>query len=245
MNLQNTSKYIIILVVLLCSYACQKEELYFRTGDLQIKVEEGSAYIHNYKLLLGITKKNPPQMAFWIEDTTGKYLGTIFVTKKIARQVWVSAGGNRRKEALPYWCYSRGIMYSDSLYVPTKDRPVTDGITGETPTESFDIKVGPKETLKKFYVYAEVNHSTDFNSIYKDNIEPGWPYYSGGSEGSGQPAVVYRALVDMKTDSTGKEYTMQLIGHSSPDGSSGTLFTDVSELTSALQIINKITITIR
>ena len=56
-------------------------------------------------LFLCIKKKNPPQIAIWIEDADGQYLGTLYASKKIATQSWASAGGNRRKETLPYWCY--------------------------------------------------------------------------------------------------------------------------------------------
>ena len=44
-------------------------------------------------LFLCIKKKNPPQIAIWIEDADGQYLGPMYASKKIATQGWASAGG--------------------------------------------------------------------------------------------------------------------------------------------------------
>lgn len=52
--------------------------------------------------------------------------------------------------------------------------------------------------------------------------------YSGGKEGSGQPAVIYKAEVDLTTGK--KNFEATLIGHSSPDGSDGEIHTDMSGL---------------
>ena len=67
--------------------------------------------------------------------------------------------------------------------------------------------------------------------------------YSGGKEGSGQPALVYAAEVDLTSGK--KEFTAKLIGHSSPDGSNGEIVTDTSSLTTALHIVKSITIHIQ
>ena len=65
--------------------------------------------VYKRQLFLGINKKNPPQIAIWTEDMKGHYLSTVYVTHKIATQSWQFSGGNRRKEALPHWCYQRGV----------------------------------------------------------------------------------------------------------------------------------------
>lgn len=46
-------------------------------------------------------------------------------------------------------------------------------------------------------VKVEVNHSSDFNDSYPKNAPAGDAHYSGGKEGSGQPALIYRADVDL------------------------------------------------
>jgi len=42
-----------------------------------------------------------------------------------------------------------------------------------------------------------------------------------------------------------REFEAVLVGHSSPDGSSGELFADVSKLTSALRIVKRITVRVQ
>lgn len=233
---------LLLCMTTLCS-SCNKELIEYQQNDLKVSIEQGDAYLHDFPLFMGIKKKNPPQIGIWIEDLQGNYVSTIYTTHKIATAKWQSAGGNRRKEALPHWCYSRGVQYDDGLYLPTKAKPLTDGISGATPIESFDIKIKPEGQLKQFIVKIEINHSTDFNDNYPKSAKEGEPGYSGGEEGSGQPAVVYAAAVDLASGKTA--FKADLIGHSSPDGTDGDLRTDVSKLTSALGIIKQITINIQ
>lgn len=222
--------------------SCDKELIEYQQSDLKVSIEQGNAYLHDFPLFLGIKKKNPPQIAIWIEDLQGNYISTIFATHKIATAKWQSASGNRRKESLPHWCYSRGVQYSDGLYLPTRDNPLTDGVSGATPTASFNMKIKPKRELKQFIIKIEVNHSTDFNDNYPKSAKEGDAGYSGGEEGSGQPAVVYAAKIDLTSQTA---FRAELTGHSSPDGTDGNLQTDVSKLTSALDIVKQITINIQ
>ena len=178
-----------------------------------------------------------------MEDTQGNYLSTVYVTHKIATQSWQASGGNRRKEALPHWCYSRGVKYDDGLYLPTKKEPLTDGISGATPHGSFDIKLSPAIALKTFVVKIEINHSTDFNEAFPKSAKEGEANYSGGKEGSGQPAIVYAANVDLSAGK--KSFEANLVGHSSPNGSSGKVSKDTSGLTTALHIVKRITVIIQ
>lgn len=232
-----------ILSLLLGCCSCKQELLEFKQGDLQVRIDEGAAWLHDFPLMLGIKVKNPPQIAIWIEDTQGHYLSTVYVTHKIATQSWTASGGNRRKEALPHWCYARGVQYPDGLYLPTKQQPLTDALSGATPTSGFDVKLRPCAALKQFVVKVEVNHSTDFNDHYPKTAQAGEAGYSGGKMGSGQPALVYAAQVDL--ESGVKEFEAVLIGHSSPDGSDGAIDSDTSTLTTALEIVKRITVTIR
>lgn len=225
----------------LCS-SCEQDLIEYKQGDIKVCIEEGDEWLHDFPAFLGIKKKNPPQIAIWLEDTHGKYLSTIYASHKIATQSWQMAGGNRRKEALPHWCYSRGVQYEDGLYLPTKDNPLTDGMSGATPRGSFDLKLNPASTLKQFVVKVEINHSTDWNDNYPKSAKEGDANYSGGKEGSGQPAVVYAANIDLSSGL--KSFEATLIGHSSPDGSTGTINSDVSNLTTALNIVKRITVNI-
>ena len=150
---------------LLINSGCNRDLVEYDSNDLKISIEKGEDWLHNFPLFLGINIKNPPQIAIWTEDMEGNYLSTVYVTHKIATQSWQASGGNRRKEALPHWCYQRGIQYEDGLYLPSKKEPLTDGISGATPKGSFNVKMSPTGKLKKFIVKIEINHSTDFNAL--------------------------------------------------------------------------------
>ncbi len=234
----------LICLLLACSLSsCNQEEIAYKQGDIKVSIEQGEEWLHDFPLFLGIHKKNPPQLAIWVEDTEGNYVATAYVTHKIATQSWMAAKGNRRKEALPHWCYSRGIVYQDGLYLPTKNEPLTDALSGATPRGSFAIRLAPVSLIHQIVVKIEINHSTDFNDSYPKAAKEGDAHYSGGKEGSGQPAVVYAAKVDL---SFGKNVVeAELIGHSSPDGSSGKIDKDLSGLTTALHIVKRITIHIQ
>ena len=223
--------------------SCSKEHIEYQAGDLCVNIEAGDGWLHDYPLFLGIKKKNPPQIAAWLEDTDGRYLSTLYASKKIATQGWASSGGNRRKEALPYWCHRRGVVYEDGLYLPTKSQPLVDGMTGATPRADFNVRLKEKTGLRHFYVMVEVNHSIDFNDRYSNDRKEGEPDYSGGPEGSGQPALVYRA--DVNLDSARTSFDAILIGRSSSDGADGKLYDDLTGITSAFTIVKRITVNVK
>lgn len=231
-------KNLLLILALLFMFGCKNNILNYDSGDLEIQVNTGKHWLHDFPLFLGLEKKNPPQFAIWLTDLDTNYLETIFATHKIAHEAWVSNHGNRRKEALPFWAHNRGIIYDDGLYLPTKEKPLTDGLSGATPKSNSQFKYQPK--LKRFLVFAEFNHSVDFNDSYPENAKEGTDAYSGGAEGSGQPAIVFAGLVDLESDTD--QWKLSLIGHSSPDGSTGKLYNDITGLTSALTIIESIII---
>lgn len=220
--------------------SCSEDLVTYKENDMKILVTKGDEWLHDFPFFMGIKMKNPPQIAIWVEDMAGNYLTTIYASHKIATDSWQAVGGNRRKEALPVWCHVRGIQYPDGSYLPTKDQPMVDGISGATPHGSFDVKIRPTSNLKQFVVKIELNHSTDWNDNYPENAKEGDTNYTGDS---GQPALVYAAEIDL--DSNRKQYSATIIGHSSPDGSNGDIYPDTSTLTSALNIAKEITINIQ
>ena len=70
--------FIYLWLISLCS--CQKELIEYEKGDVKICIEQGEQWLHDFPLFLGINKKNPPQIAIWLEDTQGNYLSTVYVT---------------------------------------------------------------------------------------------------------------------------------------------------------------------
>lgn len=235
----------IVGVLTLCTFcgSCQEDLIEYQRGNIKIEIKAGSEWKHSFDMFLGLKKQNPPQIAIWIEDMNGNYLNTLYVSHKAATQSW--SGNKKRKEALPYWNHVRlpfqpGQPIPDGFTGATTQAPVPDAVTGATPNGSFNLKVSPNSGFDKFVIKAEFNHSTDYNDYYLKSAVRGDEYYSAES---GQPAVIYEAIIDLTTGQ--KEYTMQMIGHSSPDGSDGELHTDLSKLTSAKHIVREITIKVQ
>lgn len=225
--------------------SCQKDLIEYQNGDIKIMIEAGDEWKHPFEMFLGIKKQNPPQIAIWLEDMDGNYLTTFYVSYRGGTKSWSGSGGNPRKEALPYWNHARlpfqtGEPIPDGYTGATTQKPVPDAVTGATPNGSFDLKMKPNEGFNQFVIKAEFNHSTDYNEYYPKSAVFGDENYSAES---GQPAVIYEAVIDLTAGQ--KEYSMQMIGHSSPDGSDGKLHTDLSKLTSAKNIVKEITIKIQ
>ncbi len=224
--------------------SCQKDLIEYQSGDIKIEVKVGDEWKHPFDLFLGIKKQNPPQIAIWIEDLEGNYLTTLYVSYRAGTQSW-SGNSKKRKEALPYWNHARlpfqpGQPVPDGYTGATTQSPIPDAVTGATPNGNFDLVMTPAGELDRFIIKAEFNHSTDYNEYYPKSVTQSDENYSAES---GQPAVIYEVMVDLTTGE--KEYKMQMVGHSSPDGSNGQLYTDLSGLTSAKDIIKKITIKIQ
>ncbi len=238
-----TKILVLVIAAIEILTGCKNDLVTYGPGDIQVCVQEGKEWLHDFPLFAGIKKKSPPQIAVWVENIDGEYISTLYVTHKIATESWMANGGDRRKAALPVWCHARGIQYPDGLFLPTKEEAVVDGISGATPHGSFEIKLSSLGSLRQFIVKVELNHSTDWNEDFPKNAKEGEPNYSGGKGGSGQPAVIYAADIDLNSDK--KQFIARLLGHSSPDGSNGEIYPDVSTLTSALEIVNEITINIR
>ncbi len=215
----------------LIGHSCSKEQLTYESGDLSIGIEAGTGWLHDYPLFLGINKKNPPQIAIWAEDTDGHYIATLYASRKIATQGWVGAHGNPRKEALPYWSHKCGTL------------PLVDVLTGATPRETFHVRMKDKTPMRRFNILVEVNHSIDWNDAYPEGAAVGTPSYSGGTEGSGQPSIIYKVSID--TDSCTRTFGATVLGHGSPDGSDGDLHRDMDGITTALTIVRRISVTVK
>lgn len=229
-----------IFFVISLTSSCQKGDYLFEAGDICIEIETGENWIHDFPLLPGINKKNPPQFSVWIEDTAGNYLATVFVTYTIATESWIGSKGNRRKEALPHWCYKRGVVYPDGLMLPTKDNPLTDGITGATPKSNKVLQVRLFNFDRPVIIKAEFNHSLDFNDFFPESAAEGSDNYSGGKMGSGQPAIIYAATL-YPLDS---ELALIPIGRSSSNGSDGNIYTDLEKLSTAKSIVKQVKVKI-
>jgi len=193
---------------------------------------------------------NHPTFAIWLEDLDGNYIESLFVTKYIATGIFGNAdagdgswsdkpGESIRPAALPYWGHKRGVVSRDSLYVPTPENPVTDAITGATPTKDFIMYLPVESTLPEhFNLMFEINQSWDWNEYWTNGKFPGNLNYQSSS----QPSVVYQTNLELTN--IGRPAQMKAIGHGHYSGKDGSLTTDLNTLTTALDIASDVKVTI-
>jgi hypothetical protein len=248
----NKTIYLSLLILLsFAAAACARDDLVITTKadtvgrEITLSCEKGEHYIHPLKINPLITIKTTPQIAVWVEDIDGRYIDTLYVTKKAGTQGWRSspdlpAEKIRRPESLPCWSHRRAVVYPDGLFMPTRDNPLTDAVTAASPAGDFHLRTKTPQDLTKLVVLVEVNNSADFNDAYAKAALPGTPGYSGGEWGSGQLSVIYAATVDLSAPPGTCE--LKPIGHGSPDGSDGSINPDMGSLTTAKDIIRRITV---
>ncbi len=202
---------------------------------LTIEATAGEYWENSFRVALVKKIKTTPQIAIWIEDTQGKYLDTLYVTEKFAKQTWTRKDDlTFRSESLPYWMHKRAAAGQQP---PTRNAPLPDAVTGASPKTGLTLHTKAVTDLTDIVVLMELNSSYDENDAYPNKAKEGAANYNGVS---GQPAVVYAAKVNLSQPGA---YPFELIGHSSPSGVDGQLNSDVSKLTTALKIISKAVVT--
>jgi len=235
----------IIISVILAGCASQQKltvekEIISTTPEkiyTKLEIELTTGKYHNY-----------PTFAFWVEDLEGNYIETLYVTQYYAKGFfghgeaapgkWKNEPGEaRRPAALPYWSHKRNIKAADGLYSPSSETAVPDALTGATPKANFALKTGSKVSGDKmFKVLFEINQPWDSNDFWTNNKFPDDINYNT----SLQPALVYEAVIT--PDSPKTEYIFKLIGHSHASGETGELFTDITSITTAKEIVSKIVV---
>jgi len=84
--------------------------------------------------------------------------------------------------------------------------------------------------LEKVSVFLEVNIAYDGNEAYPaEKLRD--------ASVSGQPALIYKAEVCLNKPGV---YPMKIVGHSSPTGGDGKLYTDMSGITTAFGILESV-----
>ena len=199
-----------------------------------------------------------PQMAIWIEDSLGSYIRTIFVSKATAEGLFFGGrskanfkafdekknetGEYRRVNALPVWSHKRGVQYEDGLYVPPSDQPLPDGMSGATMKDNFQL-LASIDSLHKFTLKLEINVAFDDNEYYSEFDFPDDETFHNGTGQLGQPSIIFESKVDMLDNQD--YYLMQLIGHGHHSGQNGDIFTDLSKLTTAKEIVERIVVGVK
>ncbi|NTS78021.1 DUF4405 domain-containing protein [Catenovulum sp. SM1970] len=149
-----------------------------------------------------------------------------------------TASQRLRPESLPVFLHKLGKQSKDGLYVPTKGDLIADAYTGATMLENFLLNSKSEQALSGQYrVRFEINQSFDFNHYYSSDRFPEDDIYSGDGF-TAQPSVVYEAIVDF--DSTQTYFAMQLIGRGHHSGRNGDIYTDMENLTTAKEMIDRV-----
>lgn len=200
-----------------------------------------------------------PQIAIWTEDSLGNYIETLFVSKATAKGLFFGGRSKdnfktfdaeknsqskdyRRVNALPVWSRSRGILYDDGMYVPTREKPIADAISGATPIESFKMKTSIEQS-KKFTIRLEINVAFDDNEHYSEFDYADDEVFHSGTGQLGQPSLIFAANVDLED---GQDYYfMKLLGHGHHSGQSGEIYEDLSHLTTSLEIVERIVLSVK
>lgn len=230
-----------LLVFVATSFA-QKKNNFFSIENYGLKNEGTSITI---KFEKG-KEHNHPLFAIWLADEAGNYIQTLYVSESIGRGVFIHAtrqaghwmeGEIQRPAALPYWAHQRNLKNELGTYNPTQKHPIADAYTGATPLASFILHAKTEKPLNgKYKIMLEVNQSWDWNEFWTNDKFLNDSDYKTSS----QPALVYE--IDFDTKHLEPEYVMRPIGHSHYSGADGSLYADLSTMTTALKIAKKITV---
>ncbi len=164
----------------------------------------------------------PPSFAVWSEEAGA--VRTLYVTCKAGHKSW--DGAVSRAEALPVWDarHALEVMQPGLFNI--------DAVTTATPAVSpyvilFDVL--PVSTVDTLHLFVEVNASYDSNEFYTGGI-------------NGQPSVVWESAE--YTDASGHNVfeDFRIMGHGSVDGKDGKIHPDTSGITTAADLIGRITI---
>jgi hypothetical protein len=192
---------------------------------------------------------NEPTFVFWIEDLEGNYIETLYITRYFGSGIYarIPLGGGRykagqsraaRRSALPHRLH-QPAKKEGKVMIPSPDQPLPDGITSATPQGDFVIHAKALKPLPpRFKIMFEINQPWDFNKYWNNTLYPDFDY-----QASSQPALVYSATVDQSQKNT--VFFLEPIGHSHYSGLDGRLFPDLSTLTTAKQMVQKVSVKFR
>lgn len=239
--------YSLIIITFFTVYSCKTS----KTGEsVFIEYSDPSGENSNkglsFKLLKG-KSFNHPTFVIWIENMNGEYQRTLFITKSFATGIfghgmlndtaWSDKEGpSYQPAALPYWAHKKGLINGKEL-IPNKDNPYTDAFTGATPLEDFKFDTGLPSPEQQYKILVEVNQTWDWNEYWTNSKYPGNNDYFH----SAQPSVVY----SVSLNSSDSIFHLNPIGHGDPKGETGKLFTDLSTMSTALEIFESIQVVIK
>ncbi|GGY84607.1 hypothetical protein GCM10011613_31980 [Cellvibrio zantedeschiae] len=152
-----------------------------------------------------------------------------------------TASKRTRPESLPVFLHQ---LASQKL-TDNQNNPAStmDAYAGATLLNNFLMSSRSNNDLpEKYKIRFEINQSFDFNTFYSSDRFPDDPIYSGDGY-NGQPSVIYEAIID--TQSSQQYYPMTLIGHGHHSGKDGKVHTDMNNLTTAKELVDRIIIEVK
>lgn len=170
------------------------------------------------------TLEDETAAAYWIEDTSGKYMHTVYVTYKVGQNEL----GFLRPSVLPVWAARRNDDWGSGY--PTRSEKLPDAVSSATPpggTSTMIWDVPSSLPPGEYYYFVEVNLPWDPNEYYRDYTR-------------GQPSVVFRGNLQVDSEST--ETTGTVIGQGHETGANGGLGTSIDSLTTALNILSAVSV---
>jgi hypothetical protein len=240
--------WIVLFTILLASCVSQ------RVGETQtIEITTNSGGKGN-KFILEFAKgpaHNHPSLAVWAEDLEGNYIETLYVTQyvaigryafgELAPGKWSNQPGEARRPAtLPYWAHKRGVKAPDGLFIPSTENPLPDALTSATPKSNFRLNSSLSQIKSsKFRILLEINQAWDSNKYWTNDKFAGDSNYFS----SLQPSLIYAATIDPSVIE--EPVFLNPIGHGHPSGATGQLFTDLTTLTTAKEIIHSVKILLK
>lgn len=208
--------------------------IYQLLSAAEIQFVIGESYNSSFKMA-GKTIHTTPQIAVWLEDSSGRFVQTLKVTYKTAKAKYVGHRGGR-EESLPVWAFARGEIDTRGRRAPSHKTALPDAVTGASKKEDFAWKLSLDSSAisRGMMLCVEVNNSMDFNHFYKEKLDESSLGYNKGV--NGQPSLVFKAPL------SNNRVSCELVGYGHPAGKDGEIRPVDRSLSSALSLIKTITV---
>lgn len=191
---------------------------------ITITIEDGNAWYSHYEGM-----RQLPQIAIWLEDMSGNFIETLYVTAFFGQQ----RIGNFSipnivfgRGTLPFWI---GRQYTKTATYPTRESPLPDSVTSATPRARFVLNTKIPVDIESGYIFIEVDSRGDSNPSYPDLLY-------------GQPSIIYMATVDFRQN--GKIFNFDIVGSTLKDDE-GHYIRSLKGVTSGKNIIRTATVLVK
>ena len=200
------------------------EKIIATEDTIVLTVEPGEYWQSKLKVFI-FSIDSTPQMAAWIENEQGQYISTVAITNRTANKAFKGAPKGLVVEALPVW---------NHLQQNNPEQNNLDAVSTATPMGTVEVRIDKRQFTdgNTYYVLLEINSGSDYNEY--------WTRKKTGQ--NGQPSVIYRA--QFTTESSGF-IDLEPVGYGSVDGSNGNITYELDTLTTALQILKNVYLTIK